>query len=437
MAMSSATKTARKWIEKRLIAQRSGFTLVEVVVASFLLTTGLAATMNVLNSANHANNVAQRQQTAAGIAQRALEEIADLDYDQLSLTSAPPGSSDPNIPLNRVNGSQFETEEGQDETLVVGEPNAAVNPGPDAVNEGGVNAEVYRFVTWVDAPNYQGCTQNCDSNQDYKRITVAVRASSEAFRGFDKYVLVSTLRIDPLLGPNGQVTQPPDPNPTESHDNFYLYDTRNSDCATGTYQQPSGSHATHDTRGYCDSPAGDYPDLMGTALPPNPSEPDLPPLYTYSTDLTGDYTGGLAMQRGTDCTLDSLDEQQIHSWTTKPFTTAYELSGKMSFDFWSATVGGTSGAGKVCVWLYDRVIVEGSPQDTPIGSHIYTLSSWPGELTNLSFTFSHDPYTVPVGHRLRFVLTVSSASASDLQFIYDYPASPSFVQLRTTTPITQ
>lgn len=420
----------------------AGFTVVEVLVASIMLVTGLLATMGMLNSSNHANNVTERHQVAIGIAQREMEKIDNLDYEELALTSNPQSSADPNSPLNRVNGSQFLSENGQSEEMVIGGESAAVNPGPETVSEGDVSAQVYRFVTWVDAPSYQGCAQNCNSTQDYRRVTVTVQAANDNVKGFDKYVLMSTLKIDPLLGAQGQVTQPSDPNPTEGHDDFFLYDTPNDNCTGSSYVQPSGDHSTHDTSEHCGSTGGKFPDLMGTNSPPNPSEPDLPPLYTYSSDLSGEYTGGLAIQRTgegePDCTLSGVTKYQMHSWTTNPLSDSdYELTGKTSFYFWSALVGGTAGNGKICVWLYDRDIVGGNPQDTLIGSSSYTLPDWPGEPTNLSFTYTHSAYTLPAGHRLRFVISVSSQSDSDMQFIYDHPASPSFVQIRTTTPITQ
>ncbi len=424
-------------LNRKYFKSQSGFTVVEMLVASIMLVVGLLATLGMLNSANHSNEITERHQVAVGIAQRALEETADLNFDQLSLTSTPLKSSDPDSPLNRVNASVFRTELESDETMVISGASAAVNPGAETVNEGGVNAQVYRFVTWVDVPTYEGCSQDCSSTQDYKRITVAVQATSPNNKGFAKYVLVSTLRIDPLLGPEGQVTQPPDPNPTESHDNFYLYDTPNDNCLSTAYQQPSSDHVTHDTLEDCSSTDGKYPDLMATTLPPNPSDPDLPPLYTYSTDLIGSYTGGLAIERNTPCTQVGLNKFQTHSWTTNPLSTDYQLSGMLSFDFWSATVGGTPGNGKICVWLYHRDIVDGAPVDVPIANGSHELSSWPGSLTNMSFTVSHDSYTVPAGHQLHFVLTVSSTSATDLHFAYDNPAYTSFIQIRTTTPITQ
>lgn len=425
-------------VTARLRSGQSGFTLIEVLVSAVLFSTGIVATIGILDTANHATNVAQRHQTAIEIAERELEQIADLNYSQISLTVTPQSSADPNSPLNRVSGPLFEAETGQDETMVVGGDSAAVNPGPETVSEGDVSAQVYRFITWVDAPSFQGCTQNCDSTQDYKRVTVAIQATNGTFKGFDKYVIASTLRIDPFLGPEGQVSQPPDPNPTQAHDNFYLYDTPAANCTSNSYQQPSGDHATHDSLGWCDSQAADYPDLMGIDAPPNPYEPSLPQLYIYSSDLSGEYTGGLAIQRSTDCSPSGLSKYQVHNWVSDPVSaSSYELTGKISFDFWSAAVGGQSGMGKACVWLYDRNMVGGQPQDTQIASSSYTLTNWPGEPANLSFTFSHSAYTLLPGHMLRFALATSSVSDTDLQFIYDHPSYPTFVQVRTTTPISQ
>ncbi len=437
--LASFRKIMRRSLNRKTFGSQSAFTIVEMLVASIILVTGLLATLGMLYSASLSNETTERRQVAVGIVQRALEETADLRFDQLSLTSQPADSQDQDSPLSLVAGEVFKNELDEYESMVVGGQNAAVNPGPETVDVDGVSAKVYRFITWVDAPTYEGCTQNCDNSQDYKRITIAVKAANPNNQGFTKYVLASTLRIDPLLGPEGQVTQPPDPNPTESHDNFFLYDTPNDNCSSTTYQEPSSDHVTNDTLEQCEASSGKYPDLMGTTLPLYTSAPELP--YTYSTDLPGSYDGGLAIQRVTTCALgesEELTKFQIHSWSTNTLSADYKLSGMMSFDFWTAMVGQTTGDGKICVWLYDwnldgddELITDGSPSPS------YAMSSWPGSLTNLSFTFSHRTYTVPGGHRLRFVLAVSSQSDSDIQFAYDHPAYTSFVQIRTTTPITQ
>lgn len=113
---------------------RSGFTLVEIMVASLLLSIGLATTVSLISSGNRANDSAKRQQSAAAVAQRELERLGDLSYHQLSLTSTPSSSSDPDSPLNRVEGTQFTTETGNSEELVIGGEDASVAPGPEAVS---------------------------------------------------------------------------------------------------------------------------------------------------------------------------------------------------------------------------------------------------------------------------------------------------------------
>lgn len=426
----------------RQLRSEAGFTIIETLVASLILVTGLAASLAALDAASHVSHVTQRHQTAVQVAQRELEELSNLDYEQLALTATPASSSDTDSPLSRISGTQFQTESGQSEELVIEGDSAAVDPGPETLSESSSDAIIYRFVTWVDSPDYSSCTENCSNTQDYKRITVAVAAQNEGpGSGFSGYVLLSTLRVDPSQGPEGQVAQPDDPSPTQAHDNFYLYDVHASNCSSNSYTTPSDSHALHDTTGYCGVSDATYPDLMDFIQTPNPYQPNVPPLYTYSTDLSGSYDGGIALQRspaGSGCTQTGLTEYQIHSWETDPVSSSeYDLSGKFSFDFWTATVGGNSGAGEICAWLYDREMVSGAPVDTLITNTSYSNSSWPTTPSDLSFTISHDEYTLAAGHRLHFVLTASEGSDNDLQFIYDHPSYPTFIQIRTTTPVSE
>ena len=70
-----------------------------------------------------------------------------------------------------------------------------------------------------------------------------------------------------------------------------------------------------------------------------------------------------------------------------------------------------------------------------LGSKTYTLNRWPTTPKRLTFTFSiPDDADVLAGHRLVLVLAVMSASAADLNVLYDHPRYRSFVEVASDTP---
>jgi prepilin-type N-terminal cleavage/methylation domain-containing protein len=457
-----------------------GFTLVEVLIAMTLMSVGIAATLSVFGSAGRTTNIAQGNEVATQQAQATVDQLSTTSYDKVGLTSTPASSTDPKNPANKVSGSTLQIKSGLTESFVLstdsGQSQAAVDPTPQSfsVGVGGstVTGKVYRYVTWRDETCQSG---TCDGTQNTKRITVAVTLDATGTNPTQNPLWITEVLTDPSALPPG--SKAPGSSSTGGNtvtaEDFYLYDTS---CALSTRQTPSANHATDNTAstGYASSTsssnyavtdfstcenatASKQPDLMGTTVPSGASST---PLYKYSSDLAGSYSGGLAMKAGvTACppysssypylgwsiagydareyndTSKAANQWSVHEWNTKAFSTNLGINGQATVSLFTATLGGVSGKGVVCAALFDRYLVSGYPVDRLLGSTTYTLNSWPTSVKRLNFSFSLlDDTDVLAGHRLVLVLAVKSDSTSDLNFVYDHPTYPSMVEIATDTP---
>jgi prepilin-type N-terminal cleavage/methylation domain-containing protein len=437
-----------------------GFSLIEVLIAVFLMTVGIAATIGVLGASGRTTLGAQRSNVATQQAQAEIEKLSTLSYGQLALTSAPPASSDPSNPASRVTGSSFAVGSGLSEQLVLtagAGQTAMVDPGPQSfsVGTGGavVTGKIYRFISWHD----ERCPNSlCDGTQNTKRVTVAVTLDASPTQAARAPLWISSLIADKDTTPPGTSAAAAS-HPTVTAQSFYLYDTG---CGQTEPQPQTGSHVTHDTASSGTTPASDstcenpdaskQPDLMGPSLPAGSSLPvgsSSTPLYDYSSDLSEDRPGGLAMiHRGTTCDTSYAasnatsatvpNEWSIHAWNTNPFASTFHLSGQVTMSLFTTTIGGAAGRGVVCASLVDRQVVNGVRQDRALGSFVYDLSSWPTSPRRLTFTFDlSQAQDVAAGHRLVLVLQAKGESDNDPVLLYDHPDYPSLLEVATSTPL--
>jgi prepilin-type N-terminal cleavage/methylation domain-containing protein len=438
--------------------REEGFTLVEVLIAVVVMSFGVAATMRVFGAAGRTTVRAQQHEVGVQQAQAELDRLGALSYGELALTSTPPSSSDPKHPGNKVSGGNFAVRADLSEALVMVPESgntAKVEPGPQpfAVGAGGatVTGNLYRYVTWRD----ESCPLNlCDGAQNTKRVIVAVTLDPIATGTAAAPIWVSTILVDPETAPPGSQA-PPGGGPTGGDpvtaDSFYLYDTP---CGQGTRQPQTGSHPTRDTastgaaatdNSTCEHPsAGHQPDLMGGSAPPGDINT---PGYEYSSDLAGDYVGGLAMvNAGTSCArsyaaADAEDPEgpskwSVHAWSTGPMPRIYQLDGQVTLSLFTSMMGGTSGSGRLCATLVDRAVASGVPTDRVLGAAVYDLPSWPLTMRRVTFTFNlTQADEVPTGDRLVLVLHLRQESAHDVAFLYDHPLYPSLLEVATPTPL--
>jgi prepilin-type N-terminal cleavage/methylation domain-containing protein len=441
------------------LRSQRGFTLVELLVAVVLLSVGVAATIGALSASGRSTLRAQRVDVGVEKAQAEIDKLASLKYGEIALTAAPATSTDPNNPDSRVTGTTFRVKAGLNEQFVLTPDTgltAKVNPGPQsfAVGSGGsaVTGKVYRFVTWRDEGSCADSSNAlCTSNQDTKRVTVAITLDPTTTQAARSPIWISSVIADKDATPPGSTAAPPT-TPTVTAQSFYLYDTP---CGQTDPQPQTGSHPTRDTAAFGATAAADsicengdaskQPDLLTPSLPAGPDS-ETPPLYDYSSDLSGDRPGGLAMvHQGTTCSTSypaagstgALNKLNLHAWSTNAFADSFHLNGQVTLSLFATTIGGASGRGAVCASLVDRQVSSGVPQDHLLGSFLYDISTWPSTPRRLTFTFNLSPaQDVAAGHRLVLVLHARGESDNDLVFLYDHPLYQSLLEVATSTPLT-
>jgi len=436
-------------------------------VAAFVTTVGLLATITTFDVSRNSVSLSIRREAAVHLGQREVERILALDYGAIALTGAPAPSSDPASPAFYVTAGtspayawnqQTPSTRTQTEPLVIDAANGQLSPEPTPWNDGRLSGSVSRFVTWVDDPS---CGDLCPGTEDYKRVTVAVTVDGD--EGPRKPVLVSSMVSDPAAGPLGAVTdgnrnplQDPSTRCVDSSGNlvdcvagvsgsaktWFLYDTP----ATSAVREPiAGQHATHPTVapfGVCLPLAVSgcpVPDLLGDEPSPAPPDPDpLPPLYSYSTDQSGDYAGGRVLRRDSGCDGQPsvVDNTRGEMWVTPPVGQATTLTGAGALTLYSQTLGGVDASVTLCLALYD---VPGSIANlvatppTELGRASYGLTAWPSAPAPVSFSFDFrggsGPVTVGAGHRIGLRLWPAGASGADIAAIYDHPSYSSSLQL--------
>jgi Tfp pilus assembly protein PilV len=84
-----------------------GFTIVEVLVATLILTIGALTTFGLLSTATKNSQRAKADQVALDRAQQEMESLRSLTNKQLAMTATPEASTNPLEPNYRVSGGSF------------------------------------------------------------------------------------------------------------------------------------------------------------------------------------------------------------------------------------------------------------------------------------------------------------------------------------------
>jgi hypothetical protein len=223
---------------------------------------------------------------------------------------------------------------------------------------------------------------------------------------------------------------------------WYLYDTPATFAAR---EEIVGSHATHATvapSGTCNESSSTgcpVPDLMGTQQPPAPAV--TPPVYNYSSEITGGTTpGGAVIRRDTTCdgTVTTSDNTKGHFWVTPPLADDMTLSGDAAMSLSTQTFNGATADAIVCVGFYNvpasiSNLVASPPTLIGVAGYDNKNMSWPKTATSLGFGLdfldSGFGATIPAGNRMGVRLWTSSSSGADLVFVYDHPLHASFLQV--------
>jgi prepilin-type N-terminal cleavage/methylation domain-containing protein len=449
-----------------------GMTLIEVLITVLVLTVGLLITLSVFSQMSRATYVAQRKAVLISMAQREMERLRVLPYDQLGLSKAIPAGAPARCRETCAN-----------EPLVSG---GLVDPGGESFQVQGVSGTIYRYVTW----RAQGCPEMnariagelsqewgrsevemraalgdlCPGFEQTKRITVVV-SSSEVVR-FGGPVRLSTVAADPegavLAAGNYdglQVDARPvvksvagesQARPTAVYDAvtaqaLNLTDTR---CSSNTRNAPGSGHDSHDTGRDGDAAAaglqtprcdvGAAPDLITPqAITGAPGDP-LPDL---SREVTRNAVGGRVLardDRAGACNQDLIytagdadrRKRSVHTWATPAPTANWETptsAGRATLTFWTQTASAQERPGRLCAVVWRAGTGE------ILGSTDYQLPTWPASPTQLAISFDLAHALAPAGERLMVTLRTPSDSGADLLLLYDHAGYQSSLSVTTRT----
>jgi Tfp pilus assembly protein PilV len=201
-----------------------GFTLVEVVIAAFVVAVGIAGFATAFNSSRRLTLLSERRGAMAHRAQLELERLQSYAWGELAMASAPPHSNEKNNPDYYVNSAPTKCVSendgcyawnmeatGEEETLVPaknGECKEGVTTECGVVaalpsgrgcsaqvgacewSDGLVEGRVYDFVTWHRDSN---CTSCSKKEKAAKRLTVVVTGKVPGSNHEPALVHVSTL----------------------------------------------------------------------------------------------------------------------------------------------------------------------------------------------------------------------------------------------------
>lgn len=227
--MTRAIATA---LHRRLVADESGFTLIELMVAVLVMTIGVIAVLTSFDSSRTLATSAEIRSTATAQAEREIERVKSQPWAQEALNSSPgnplgstpadpryyvssgPCDSSVNLPVHSPcyqwdwnNTANVEpllvctlpTDPGCTQTGI-DNPwdswSSVVSASDSSVR---LSGRIYRFITWVNDPNCSA--SSCGGTNAYKRITVAITVN-----GLAKPIWLSTVDQNPAGGGKNPLT---------------------------------------------------------------------------------------------------------------------------------------------------------------------------------------------------------------------------------------
>lgn len=452
----------------------AGFTLAEVVIAMMILMIGTLAVLQIFDASTRTAFRAEQSQAAINVAQREIEEIHNLDYDSVAMTSTPTFMSDPNDPRHRIDGTRFDASDNgalfemvrnggslDDGGTISG---GAVDPGPEEFDSGDVTGTIYRFVVWRNDPTCDPSV--CAGSQDLKRVIVAVKLDDVAASYDRPYIEVQSDFIDPDASLSSDL---PTGNEVNVPQTFWLTDTTCDQTSRQPIDSsggdlPAEGHALHNTLGACAQglrtgvdPGA--PDLLDVEPPPDeePGDPSLPLAYDYATDLEpeADDDRGLQItrQNASGCSFSGGTggdpHQKVHRWVTKRIqsfpVTSFQMTGSATVGIYLRTLGSAQHAVRVCTYLFRRTseTTSGSTttwSDVTIDNDSFLVSNLTGDSWQLQeFNLSFPATTIGADDRLGFAISIerNGTPADTVQVLYDHPDFDGRLEVITSTPLTE
>ena len=449
----------------------AGLTVVEVVIATFILLLGILASFQVFDAATRNTYRAEQSQVAQDRVQRELEELRDLDYDQVAMTAAPAASGSPNDPRARIAGTMFDLERngGDDRQMVYnGSPlyaggqvsEGVIDPGPEPFTSGDVSGQIYRFVVWQNEP---GCVTVCPGTQDLKRVVVAVKLDDAAVSYANRPY---TEQQSDFVDPNDSIISdlPAGGGNEITAEQFWLSDTACEADGTTARIVPLADHPLHNTLGVCadglqNGTTPGSPDTLLLSSPPDtdPGDPGLPNPRDYSNDPylepvpNTDRGVQIVRQDTNGCAYTPVGtnpESKIHRWVTDPVPQAFAMNGKAVLEFATRTINDANHKGSLCVYLFSRQDSGPTAVDTPIinsatgnpyflytppGSGFWPRNAW----AQIRFQMDFSPLSLGVGRRLGVAISATdlTGGADAIQFLYEHHLFQTRLEVDTTTPL--
>ena len=149
-------------------------TLIEVMVAVAVLSLVMSGIALSIGVNFKAVSLARARLVAEAAANKRLEELRDVDYSSMALSSAPVHSTETDDPDYWVStdGTTYDVDgEGLVETLIVAAGTGPITHLESPVTIGTTVVDIYQYVTWVDDPGIPGA-------QNLKRLSVVVKYHS-------------------------------------------------------------------------------------------------------------------------------------------------------------------------------------------------------------------------------------------------------------------
>jgi Tfp pilus assembly protein PilV len=181
----------------RLKGGEEGFTLIEVVVAAFILVLGSLGIFMTFAAAIHNVQRGRDTQIAQSVAQRELEKIRSLPYERVAMASLPAASAETSSPASRISGSEYNlSRTGTEKAALVVAGTGVCSTSKPCVNyaassscvggtgttfsNGTAKGSVYCYVTSL---KDTACEAATSKQCLYKRIVVAVWLEKDSNQG--------------------------------------------------------------------------------------------------------------------------------------------------------------------------------------------------------------------------------------------------------------
>jgi prepilin-type N-terminal cleavage/methylation domain-containing protein len=469
-------------------SNQQGFTIVEVLVAIFIVSIAAMVTFSLMTTATRNAQREKANQIAVEFAEQELERLRSESDEQLAMTGIPTSSTDPNNPSYRIHNDDYALKReplGEYGEMVRNggkiEGVGTNAEGSDVISEGDVapvenfesgdiTGKVYRYIVWR---NDEACGASCPTQQDYKQIVVAVRVDTTPNNSSQHgYFEVQSKFIDPTKNSESDPVKNSEKKYVTAQQ-FYLTDTACAASGETVRIEPTEDHLLHNTLGSCANglktgSSEGAPDALSLYPPadPAPENPEVPSLYDYANDFylepSPDTDKGLQIPRSTTTGCNSFEppsvehpESLVHRWVTDRMPQNFILSGKVTFEFYSRTINNGQYSGGLCIYLFKREEPSSSKPKNElladqIGATKYWLYAPPGywplseaqaprewKRVRVTMQLSGVPITIPKEARFGLALSVDPAhtNADAIPIMYDFPTMASRLEVDTTTPL--